>query len=317
MNIMTGRPQAPSAWLLIASMTVALSMGGCASRSPDTGRGSYKIGTPYTIAGRTYYPAEDWSYAETGVASWYGPGFHGNATANGEPYNQNLPSAAHRTLPMPSIVRVTNLDNGRSSVVRVNDRGPFAQGRIIDLSKAAAEQLDMTRAGTARVRVEIMERESRIVKDIAMNGGSAADQLAALRNPPTAASPATAVASPAPVVVAAAPPPPAPAIATATAPLVQASAPPVTAPAIVPAAATPPPGAYFVQAGAFANLTNAERLRGALRAYGDATIAQGAGPKGAPMYRVRVGPYRSEDQAFNVRDTLVRAGHGEARVVSD
>ncbi|MCW5745018.1 MAG: septal ring lytic transglycosylase RlpA family protein [Alphaproteobacteria bacterium] len=299
----------------MASVMLALSLAGCGSArlgAPDTGRGSYKIGAPYTIAGRTYYPAENWNYAETGVASWYGPGFHGNSTANGEPYNQNLPSAAHRTLPMPSMVRVTNLDNGRTAVVRVNDRGPFARDRIIDLSKAAAEQLDMTRAGTARVRVELMERESRVVKDIALNGGSAADQLAALRSPPS---------QPSPVMVAAAPPPP-PAPEPAPAPptaFVTASAPVTAAPAAIPAVALVPPagGGYFVQAGAFSSLANAERLRASLAPFGETMIGQVSGPGGAPLFRVRVGPYGTEDQAYNVRSALQRAGHAGARVVSD
>lgn len=295
---------------------LALALGGCASRgTPDNSRGSYKVGNPYSIAGRTYRPAEDWSYSETGQASWYGPGFHGNSTANGEPYNQNLPSAAHRTLPMPSIVRVTNLSNGRVAVVRINDRGPFASGRILDLSKAAAEQLDMTRAGVAPVRVELMERESRIVKDVAMNGGSAADQLAAIQRPSS---------QPAPVMVAAAPPPPPPAPVAEMPPpppapaFVQAMAPAVSAPAVVPTAATAPQtGGYFVQAGAFASLDNAERLRASLSQFGDTSIGQFTSPGGVAVYRVRVGPYASQDEAYNVRGAMQRAGHNDSRVVSD
>ncbi|MBO6783539.1 MAG: septal ring lytic transglycosylase RlpA family protein, partial [Alphaproteobacteria bacterium] len=109
------------------------------SVSPGTGR--YKIGDPYQIKGVWYYPAEDYQYSETGIASWYGPNFHGKKTANGETYNQNDLTAAHRTLPMPSAVRVTNLENGRSLVVRINDRGPFARGRIIDMSRRGAQLL--------------------------------------------------------------------------------------------------------------------------------------------------------------------------------
>src|SRR5690348_8096374 len=92
----------------------------------------YKVGTPYIVGGQEYYPQETFNYSETGIASWYGPGFHGNRTANGEDYDSNELTAAHRTLQMPSLVRVTNLDNGRSLVVRVNDRGPYARGRLID-----------------------------------------------------------------------------------------------------------------------------------------------------------------------------------------
>jgi len=112
-----------------------------------------KIGKPYQVAGVTYYPADDRDYRETGVASWYGPGFHAGSTANGERYDQDDLTAAHRTLPMPSWVRVENLDNGRSLTVRVNDRGPFARGRIIDLSRKAAQLLGVDRAGTANVRL--------------------------------------------------------------------------------------------------------------------------------------------------------------------
>src|SRR6185295_8664858 len=87
--------------------------------------GSYKVGTPYQIAGVWYYPQVDYAYDQTGIGSWYGPGFHKERTANGEIYNENELTAAHQTLPMPSLVRVTNLENGRSIVVRINDRGPF------------------------------------------------------------------------------------------------------------------------------------------------------------------------------------------------
>tara|TARA_B100000963_G_C22560710_1_gene641181 strand:- start:64 stop:957 length:894 start_codon:yes stop_codon:yes gene_type:complete len=122
----------------------------------------YKVGNPYKINGKWYYPAIDYNYEEIGIASWYGPGFHGKKTANGEIFNQNKISAAHRTLPMPSIVKVTNLDNGLIlERVRINDRGPFAGNRIIDLSKKAAEELGFVNAGTARVKVQILEDESR------------------------------------------------------------------------------------------------------------------------------------------------------------
>ncbi len=123
----------------------------------------YKIGDPYKINGKWYYPAVNYSYDEVGIASWYGPGFHGKKTANGEIFDQNKISAAHKTLPMPSIVRVTNLENGIVlENIRINDRGPFAGNRIIDLSKKAAEELGFMNNGVAKVRVEIMENESRI-----------------------------------------------------------------------------------------------------------------------------------------------------------
>ena len=105
------------------------------------GGGTFKIGNPYTINGRTYYPSHDPTYRAEGIASWYGRDFHGRMTANGEVYDMNAISAAHPTMPMPSYARVTNLENGRSIVVRVNDRGPYAQDRIIDLSIGTAKAL--------------------------------------------------------------------------------------------------------------------------------------------------------------------------------
>ena len=122
----------------------------------------YKVGNPYKINGKWYYPAVDYQYDEVGIASWYGPGFHGKSTANGEVFDQDKITAAHRTLPMPSIVKVTNLENGMVlDKVRINDRGPFARNRIIDLSKKAAEELGFIKNGVAKVRVEILEDESR------------------------------------------------------------------------------------------------------------------------------------------------------------
>lgn len=177
---------------LVTVLTLALVLGGCASSPPnDSGRndnpnaGRYSMEhdspilenfdmsqvrtvvprreprtaagntSPYTINGRTYHVLNtEEGYVESGSASWYGRKFHGHKTANGETYDMFQLSAAHRTLPLPSFARVTNLDNGRSVVVRVNDRGPFHSDRIIDLSYAAATMLDYAGAGTARVRVE-------------------------------------------------------------------------------------------------------------------------------------------------------------------
>ncbi len=118
------------------------------------------IGKSYKIKGIRYYPKYQPDYDKTGLASWYGPGFHGRKTANGERYDQNAMTAAHKTLPIPSIVRVTRLDTGKSIKVRVNDRGPFARGRIIDLSKEAAKRLGTIKHGVAKVRVEYLSGET-------------------------------------------------------------------------------------------------------------------------------------------------------------
>jgi rare lipoprotein A len=118
------------------------------------GGGVYRVGSPYVVAGRVYVPENNPHYRADGVASWYGSDFHGRSTANGEIFDAEAITAAHPTLPLPSYVRVTNLSNGRSLIVRVNDRGPYAGNRIIDVSKHAAYLLGFTVSGTAWVRVE-------------------------------------------------------------------------------------------------------------------------------------------------------------------
>jgi rare lipoprotein A len=122
------------------------------------GGGTYRVGKPYTVAGRIYVPEEDTSYRAEGLASWYGDDFHGRLTANGEVFDMDSLSAAHPTLPMPCYARVTNLSNGKSLVVRVNDRGPYHGNRLIDVSNKAAGLLDFKGNGVARVRVEYVGR---------------------------------------------------------------------------------------------------------------------------------------------------------------
>ena len=160
---------------LVLPMVAALFLGGCAetalvshaakelmrSNQPTDRLGIYKIGDPYQIEGVWYYPAEDPDYRETGIASWYGDPFHGKRTANGAIYDMNALTAAHRTLPMPFRVRVTNLDNGRSMVLTINDRGPYARGRILDVSRRVAQLLGFHKKGTALVRVEAVAGQQR------------------------------------------------------------------------------------------------------------------------------------------------------------
>ena len=122
------------------------------------GGGTYRVGKPYTVAGRVYVPEEDTNYRQDGLASWYGDDFHGRLTANGEVFDMGALTAAHPTLPMPCYARVTNLSNGKSLIVRVNDRGPYANNRLIDVSNKAAELLEFKSVGVARVRVEYVGR---------------------------------------------------------------------------------------------------------------------------------------------------------------
>jgi rare lipoprotein A len=133
----------------------------CSSTSdlaPPPNGGVYKVGQPYQINGSWYYPKEQPDYEEEGIASWYGPTFYGHKTANGEVFDADAMTAAHRTLPMPVNVRVTNLDNGRTAILRVNDRGPYARSRIIDVSEHAADVLGFKNQGTAHVRVTYLAR---------------------------------------------------------------------------------------------------------------------------------------------------------------
>jgi len=161
-----------------AQTTFAVNAAKQATREAPKQQGIYKIGDPYQINGVWYYPAEDYGYNETGVASFYGgettgTNFHGRLTANGELYDMNALTAAHQTLPMPSLVRVTNLENGRSIVLRVNDRGPFARGRILDVSRRSAQLLGFEGKGTAKVRVQLMAEESRQLKFAMLQGSGA------------------------------------------------------------------------------------------------------------------------------------------------
>ncbi len=127
---------------------------------PEDNEKYYKVGKSYKIEDKWYHPKEDFHYNEVGIASWYGPDFHGGDTANGEVFNKYALTAAHKTLPMPSMVKVTNLENGNWVKVRVNDRGPFVGNRIIDVSKAAAEKLGFVDKGTAKVRVQLLKEET-------------------------------------------------------------------------------------------------------------------------------------------------------------
>src|SRR5579862_3089362 len=167
----------------VRNLPVVVALGvilaGCASSGPQfagnhhghhtPGQPIYRI-EPYQVKGVWYTPRVDYSYDETGTASWYGPGFDQQLTADNEVYDMNQLSAAHKTLPLPSVVQVTNLQNGRSLRLRVNDRGPFVDGRIIDLSRRAAQLLGFESSGTAPVRVRIMKEESIEVAEAEMHG---------------------------------------------------------------------------------------------------------------------------------------------------
>ena len=314
-----------SLWRQALVLTAALGLAACAGGSPGGGGGQaashglYKVGAPYQVGGVWYYPNVDYNYVETGIASWYGEDFHGGATANGETYDMNALTAAHRTLPMPSMVRVTDLENGRQIVLRVNDRGPFVNNRIIDVSRRAAQLLGFEQQGTARVRVEIMEAESRQLA--AVYGGGAQPTVTAgiaAPVPQAAAAPTVAVTAetlPPPAGATAAPAPPvAPAIAPR--PVAVVSALPSPTPdgkvTVVPVHQT----AMFIQAGAFTDAANASRLQVRLASLGRAQIVP-ATVGNQKFYRVRIGPIGTVADADAMLDRVVASGHPEARLIVD
>lgn len=267
---------------------------GSTAAIPSPG-GTYKVGDPYEIDGVWYYPKEDSDYRETGIASWYGRPFHGRKTANGEVYDMNTLTAAHKTLPMPTYVRVTNLENGRALTVRVNDRGPFVHGRIIDMSRRGAQLLGFEDEGTAKVRVEIVPSPDEI--EIAAKPVTPDKDRFAVKAAPVGA-----------VQTAALPPPK----GVEQAPPTQTPKPQVNGIRVK----TIEPTELFVQAGAFSFLENAERLRKKLAALAEASITP-AQVDGHDLYRVRIGPLASVEQADQTLEVLIDSGHIDARIVVD
>lgn len=236
---------------------------------PDTSAGNFKVGKPYSIDGKTYYPRETYSYEETGIASWYGPGFQGNRTASGERFDTRELTAAHRTLQMPSLVRVTNLSNGRSVVVRVNDRGPFSKGRIIDVSQKAAELLGMVGTGTAKVKVQLLAEESFQLANAAKGGGKMPSVPGHVAE--------SGVFYPDPVVK--------------NMPVTQSD--------------------IFVQVGAFRSQENAQALAAKMSSIRPARVFQ-VPINGQTIYRVRLGPLATVDEADKILFQVTNKGHQDA-----
>jgi rare lipoprotein A len=295
----------------------------------------------YEVFGKRYYVmASGVGYVERGVASWYGPGFHKERTSVGEPYDMYGMTAAHKTLPLPAYVRVTNLQNGRSCVVRVNDRGPFVGNRIIDLSYTAAAKLDMLRDGTAMVEVRTLQPlEPALDTHLTVASvGSLPLATPPSTRPavPSASAPsvsapvpltsAPAASAPVPLTSTAAmipdvPPTSSPAAAGAAAPL---ASPAVATPAAAPLVIAPAPVTFapvrtlFVQAGAFAAPDNAQRLADKLRAAGytqvfvrDDLIA------GRKLYRVRIGPIPGVPEFDRIVAALEQQGVRDAHLALD
>lgn len=367
---------------LLLSFVLALALSACAEtnfilhtakkmRDGPAG-GVYKIGEPYQVNGVWYTPVEDYGYDETGIASWYGADFHSKATANGETYDMNEVTAAHKTLPLPSLARVTNLENGRSLIVRVNDRGPFVAGRIIDLSRRSAQLLGLEGKGTGRVRVQILAEESReiaarlkergavanarampgpeAVKDMTLTVAQlpkavvAQEELAPPpgakiapenKDPAASSAPDSLNRRPAPpgARLALHPKPTASRAVTTDVPLKEASARPDRgatysargdSPARSPAKATvgtltqsaPQATRIFVQAGAFGNFDNAHKTSARLADLGPVAVSPVL-VNGHDVFRVRLGPIASVEEADRFLDRVIRSGYPQARVVVD
>lgn len=346
-------------WLALAMAAAMLAACGAGI----TG-GRYKVGNAYQVDGQWYYPEVDLAYEESGIASWYGPQFHKKKTANGEIFDMNLVSAAHKTLPLPSVVRVTNLENGRSLIIRINDRGPFVRGRIIDLSKRAAELLGFDGKGTAMVHVRLLPDESRRA---ALDAGASAEDMASFGGKAPLASPTVDVSveslaanpeyrgytpSLPPGGVAAVQPSygvPALAPEDATGPRPQAA--PFPGQPLPPYAGglgqpgTPPPPAaerpapvdiaslprnetveqvpvkgrpnIFIQAGAFREFVNANRLRAQLTTLGHPVAVSQVYITEQPFFRVRLGPLYSVEEADRALQRVVSLGYPEAQIVVD
>ena len=256
--------------------------------------GVYKVGSPYTALGQRYTPKEDYNYSETGMASWYGPDFHNKRTANGEVYNMRAITAAHRTLPLPSIVRVTNLENGKSIIARVNDRGPYVKNRIIDLSQKGAELLGYRMQGTAKVKVEILEKESRALKEamLASNNKSQTTNTAVKYGEVQTAAKTTA-----------------PAVTKAETTTVAMAEKPA-----VSAKPTTEEGTFFVQVGAFSDYQKAKETANSMQRFGKVTIHEAYLSKDG-VYRVRLGAYHSRDEALQILDRVLDYGHADVTIV--
>ena len=283
----------------------------------------YKLGKPYQIEGAWYYPKVDYDYSETGIASWYGPDFHGKSTANGEVFDQNALTAAHKTLPMPTIVRVTNLENGRSIEVRINDRGPFKNNRVIDLTRRGAQLLGFEGQGTARVKVQVMKEDSILLANKV--GGA---QLAYAGEPePQSAGPQPSAAPAGTVVTQKLQPgQTAPAPAVATQPQPSNSVVGLPKPSAAQAATAIPslngsvsyvpvkPTNIFIQAGAFLQQSNAMKLTQQLASLGQTRVTQ-ARVGTQTFYRVRLGPIQKIEDADALLQKVIGTGQPDARIV--
>jgi rare lipoprotein A len=315
---------------ILLALLASASLGACATSHPRlagpggkaSGAGGYKVGAPYQVGGIWYVPREQPNYDERGVASWYGDAFNMKPTANGEIFDMHAVSGAHTTLPLPSIVEVTNLDNGRKIQVRVNDRGPFVGGRVIDLSHEAARQLGYDRKGLANVRVRYVGPASLVPASAGQR--YAAATVTQAPQPTTSYSPAAYSSASVPAETYT-PPPQASVSSTTLAPIGAAPSRPSLYDAQPAYAAPKPPapttyasastnGLYRIQAGSFSDQANAARAVSQLSAAGRATI-EPIQRDGSTLYRVMLSSGSDEGEAWALRDRVASYGYAEARVI--
>ncbi len=268
----------------------------------------YKVGNPYQIAGKWYYPERDLRYDNTGIASWYGDQFAGKLTANGEIFDPELVSAAHKTLPMPSVVRVTNLDNGKSLVVRINDRGPYVTGRIIDMSRAGARLLGFKDDGIARVRVQLLTEQTLRLEKLAKEG-----QFPLLTDNYDPSVPQTVAASKPNVNLRAKT-----TRALAQKPKSSSSAVDLLASSrgINVVETSPVETDICVQIGAFHSETNAQNLINQFSELSSGNIFQ-ISKDGRILYRARLGPLSSVNEADKLLHKILQRGFDGAEIVVD
>lgn len=261
------------------------------------GGGVFKVGAPYNVGGDIYVPKPEPGYDKVGMASWYGVMFHGRRTSNGEVYDMNALTAAHPTLPIPSYVRVTNLANQRSIIVRINDRGPYKKDRILDMSEKAAELLDIKMKGTGLVRVQYagtapLDGDDRYERKVLARQPwvtqveASKDLIAGLE--PVKGKPAAGRNAP-----------------VSGGLVLKASTAPYATPPVQQAPARP--RGVFIQAGVFRDPLNAQEVRRRIAAYGPVEVEQVA-MGGGVMHRVSLGPFAGEREA---RAVLTRAGAAE------
>jgi rare lipoprotein A len=270
----------------------------------------YKIGNPYQVGGVWYYPERDLAYDETGIGSWYGDEFAGRLTANGEIFDPDMVTAAHKTLPMPSVVRVTNLDNGKSLVVRINDRGPFVAGRIIDLSREAARLIGYRDQGIARVRVQVLAEQTLRLEKLAKNGNflkitgdvSAMPTVAAVEQPEVSM---TATSSSGKTV-------------DSDVENDNVSALELLARSRVGEVITVAPieTQIWVQVGAFYAEVNASNVLAKVEDVGAGQVSP-VDVSGQTLHRVRIGPLNSVEAADRALDGVIGLGFSGARIVVD